>query len=160
MLQLNDGRPLAPAISTLDEARIGRLLDAMMLEEQVALIAGADFWTTVPSERLGIPAIKVSDGPNGARGGGSLVGGVKAASFPVGIALASTWNTALVKQIGQALAEEALSKGARVLLAPTVNIHRSTLNGRNFECYSEDPYLSARMCRYYIVGLQGAGVAG
>jgi beta-glucosidase len=101
----------------------------------------------------------VSDGPNGARGGGSLVGGVRAASFPVGIALASTWNTALVEQIGQALAEEALSKGARVLLAPTVNIHRSALNGRNFECYSEDPFLSARLAVAYILGLQSKGVS-
>src|SRR5262249_27541348 len=128
-------------------------------EEQVALLAGADFWTTVPIERLGIPAIKVSDGPNGARGGGSLVGGVRAASFPVGISLASTWNPALVEQIGQALAEEALSKGARVLLAPTVNIDRSTLNGRNFECYSEDPFLSAQLAVAYITGLQSKRVA-
>src|SRR5919206_4608105 len=141
------------------EARIDALLEAMTLEEQVALLAGADFWTTVPIQRLGIPAIKVTDGPNGARGGGSLVGGVKAASFPVGISLASTWNTELVEQIGQALAAEAQSKGARVLLAPTVNIHRSTLNGRNFECYSEDPYLSARLGVAYITGVQGKGVS-
>jgi len=140
------------------EARIDALVNAMTLEEQVALLAGADFWTTVPVERLGIPAIKVSDGPNGARGGGSLVGGVPAACFPVGIALASTWNPALVEQVGQALAEEAQSKGARVLLAPTVNIHRSTLNGRNFECYSEDPYLSAQMAAAYITGVQSKGV--
>jgi beta-glucosidase len=142
----------------VDEARIEALLEQMTLEEQVALLAGADFWTTVPIPRLGIPAIKVSDGPNGARGGGSLVGGVKAASFPVGIALASTWNTELVELIGAALAEEARSKGASVLLAPTVNIHRSTLNGRNFECYSEDPYLSARLAVAYINGLQRQGV--
>jgi beta-glucosidase len=146
-------------ISTPDrEARIDRLLQAMTLEEQVALLAGESFWLTVPIERLKIPAIKVSDGPNGARGGGALVGGVRAACFPVGIALAASWNTALVAEIGQALAEEALSKGARVLLAPTVNIHRSTLNGRNFECYSEDPYLSAQLAVAYINGLQSRGV--
>src|SRR6266545_18906 len=141
------------------EARIDALLNAMSVEEQVALLAGADFWTTVPIERLRIPAIKVSDGPNGARGGGSLVGGVKAASFPVGIALAATWDPALVEHIGQALAEEAQSKGARVLLAPTVNIHRSPLNGRNFECYSEDPFLSAQMGVAYITGVQSKRVA-
>jgi beta-glucosidase len=140
------------------EAHVEALLEALTLEEQVALLAGADFWTTVPVERLDIPAIKVTDGPNGARGGGALVGGVRAASFPVGIALAATWNTALVEQAGRALAEEAQSKGARVLLAPTVNIHRSTLNGRNFECYSEDPYLSARMAVAYIRGVQSERV--
>ena len=76
-----------------------------------------------------------------------------------GIALASTWNPALVEEIGAALAEEALSKGARVLLAPTVNIHRSPLNGRNFECYSEDPLLSAEIAVAYVRGVQSKGVA-
>ncbi len=147
--------PLTPQ----QEAHLDHLLAEMTLEEQVSLLAGADFWTTVPVERLGIPAIKVSDGPNGARGGGSLIGGVTAACFPVGVALASTWNPALVEQIGAALAEEALSKGARVLLGPTVNIHRSPLNGRNFECYSEDPYLSARLVVAVVRGLQEHGVA-
>ncbi len=142
----------------MDEAGLESILGSMTLEEQVSLLAGADFWRTVPNVRLDIPAIKVSDGPNGARGGGTLVGGAKAASFPVGIALASTWNTALVNQIGQALAEEAKSKGARVLLAPTVNIHRSPLNGRNFECYSEDPYLAARTAVAYVQGVQSQGV--
>jgi beta-glucosidase len=152
--------PNADNSTTADlEARLEALLQAMTLEEQVSLLAGASFWLTVPVERLGVPAIKVSDGPNGARGGGALVGGVPAACFPVGISLASTWNTALVEQIGQALGEEAQSKGARVLLAPTVNIHRSTLNGRNFECYSEDPYLSAQMGVAYIKGVQSRGVA-
>lgn len=134
------------------------LVDAMTLEEQVSLLSGADFWTTVPVPRLGIPAIKVSDGPNGARGGGSLVGGVKAASFPVGIALGATWNAALVEEIGGALAEEARSKGASVLLAPTVNIQRSAVNGRNFECYSEDPCVTATLSSAYIRGLQAKGV--
>jgi beta-glucosidase len=142
----------------MNEERIEHLLEAMTLEEQVSLLAGANFWMTVPIERLGIPAIKVTDGPNGARGGGSLVGGVKAASFPVGIALAASWNLPLVHQIGQALAEEAQSKGARVLLAPTVNIHRSPVNGRNFECYSEDPFLSAQLAVAYITGVQSKGV--
>ena len=143
----------------MTESRIESLLDAMTLEEQVNLLAGRDFWTTVPVERLAIPAIKVSDGPNGARGGGSFIGGVTAAAFPVAIALSSTWNVDLVHEIGGALAGEALSKGARVLLAPTVNMHRSPLNGRNFECYSEDPYLSAELVVAYITGLQAKGVA-
>src|SRR5262245_11315771 len=140
------------------EARIDALLEALTLAEKISLLAGASFWTTPPVERLGIPAIKVSDGPNGARGGGSFAGGITSACFPVGISLASTWNTALVEQIGQALAEETQAKGAHFLLAPTVNIHRSPLNGRNFECYSEDPYLSARMAVAYITGLQSRNV--
>ncbi len=140
------------------ERDIEALLDAMTLEEQVSLLAGADFWTTVAIPRLGIPAIKVSDGPNGARGGGSLVGGVKAASFPVGIALGASWNPALVEEIGGALAEEARSKGASVLLAPTINIQRSAVNGRNFECYSEDPCVTAELATAYVTGLQKGGV--
>lgn len=138
---------------------IDTLLDKMTLEEQVALLAGADFWTTVPIERLGIPRLKVTDGPNGARGGGSLVGGVKSACFPAAISLGATWDPALAEAMGVALAEEAKSKAARVLLAPTVNIHRSGLNGRNFECYSEDPTLTAEMGVAYVRGVQSQGVA-
>jgi beta-glucosidase len=103
-------------------------------------------------------AIKVIDGPNGARGGGIRDGGVTAACFPVGIALASTWNTALIEEVGRALGEEAKTKGAHILLAPTVNIHRSPLNGRNFEGYSEDPYLSARIVVAFIRGVQSQNV--
>jgi beta-glucosidase len=142
----------------MSERGIAALLDAMTVEEQISLLAGRDFWTTVPIERLGVPSIKVSDGPNGARVGGAFVGGVTAAAFPVGIALAASWDLALVADIAADLAREAKSKGARVLLAPTVNIHRSTLNGRNFECYSEDPFLTAEIAVAFIQGLQGQGV--
>ncbi|MEO7912065.1 MAG: glycoside hydrolase family 3 C-terminal domain-containing protein [Roseiflexaceae bacterium] len=141
------------------ETRIDALLGELTVAEKVSLLAGASMWLSTPVERLGIPAIKVSDGPNGARGGGSFAGGnVTSACFPVGIALAASWNTELVEQIGQALGQETKSKGAHLLLAPTVNIHRSPLNGRNFECYSEDPYLSARMAVAYITGLQSQNV--
>ncbi|MFT4184618.1 MAG: glycoside hydrolase family 3 C-terminal domain-containing protein [Rhizobium sp.] len=138
---------------------IDAILDKMTLEEQVSLLSGADFWTTVPVGRLGVPKIKVTDGPNGARGGGSLVGGVKSACFPVAIALGSTWNPELIERVGAALGEQARSKGASVLLAPTVNIHRSGLNGRNFECYSEDPALTSALAVAYVRGVQGQGVA-
>ncbi|MBB3945178.1 beta-glucosidase [Rhizobium skierniewicense] len=138
---------------------IENILTQMTLEEQVSLLAGADFWTTVPVERLGVPKIKVTDGPNGARGAGSLVAGVKATCFPVAIALGATWNPELVKRMGVALAGQAKSKGASVLLAPTVNIHRSGLNGRNFECYSEDPLLTADLAVAYIQGVQSKGIA-
>jgi beta-glucosidase len=138
---------------------IDRLLDSLTLEEQVSLLSGADFWTTVPVDRLGIPAIKVTDGPNGARGGGGLVGGLSAAAFPVGISLGSSFDPDLVRRVAGAIAEEALTKGARVLLAPTINIHRSAVNGRNFECHSEDPHLAAEMAAAYVEGVQAKGVA-
>ncbi len=134
------------------------LLAQMTLQEKVSLLSGSDLWHTSPVERLGIPALKVTDGPNGARGSRGYTGGVKAACFPVGISLASTWNTELVERIGQALGQETRSKGAHVLLAPTVNIHRSPLAGRNFECFSEDPYLSSRIAVAYINGVQSQGV--
>jgi beta-glucosidase len=138
---------------------IDEILNQMTLEEQVSLLSGADFWTTVAIERLAVPKIKVTDGPNGARGGGSFVGGVKSACFPAAIGLGATWNPDLVRQMGVALAEEAKSKGARVLLAPTVNIQRSGLNGRNFECYSEDPHLTSELAVAYIEGVQSQGIA-
>ncbi len=134
------------------------LLDAMTLSEQVGLLSGADFWTTQPVPRLGVPAIKVSDGPNGARGG-MFKDGPTTACFPAGVSLASTWNPALIEQAGAALAVEARLKGASVLLAPTVNLQRTVFNGRNFECYSEDPWLSAEIALAYIRGVQGGGVA-
>src|SRR6266699_3493251 len=137
---------------------VENLLSQMTLREKVSLLAGTNMWYTVPVERLGIPSLKMTDGPNGARGAGSLTSSVKAACFPAEISLASTWNTDLVERVGLALAHEAKTKGAQVLLGPTVNIQRSPLGGRNFECFSEDPYLSARLAVAYINGLQGEGV--
>src|SRR5205807_1116405 len=134
------------------------LLSQMTMQEKVAMLAGMNDWYTVPVERLGIPSLKMSDGPNGARGAGGFTAGVKAACFPAEISLASTWNTDLLERVGYALAREAKMKGARILLAPTVNIQRSPLGGRNFECFSEDPYLSARLAVTYIHGLQREGV--
>ncbi len=128
----------------------------LTLDEKAALTAGADAWTTVTVERLGIPALKVTDGPNGARGDGWS--GATAACFPVGTALGATWNPELLEEVGAALAQEARSKGAQVLLAPTVNIHRSPLAGRNFECYSEDPLLTAHLAAAFVAGVQGAGL--
>jgi beta-glucosidase len=122
------------------------------------MLSGTNDWYTVPVERLGIPALKMTDGPNGARGAGGFSSDVKAACFPAAISMASTWDTDLLERVGHALAREAKMKGARVLLAPTVNIQRSPLGGRNFECFSEDPYLTARLAVAYIHGLQREGV--
>lgn len=139
-------------------ASIDELLDAMTLEEQVALLSGADFWHTVALPRLGVPSVKVTDGPNGARGA-VFKDGPRTACFPVGIALGATWNPALVEQAGAALGAEARLKGARVLLAPTANLHRTVYNGRNFECGSEDPWLSSELAVAYVRGVQSTGVA-
>lgn len=137
---------------------IDSLLDAMTLEEQVSLLSGQDFWSTVPIERLGIPSVKVSDGPNGARGG-IFKNGPRTACFPVGVSVASTWNPELVESMGEALATETRLKGAQVILAPTVNLQRTVYNGRNFECHSEDPWLASEMAVAYVRGVQSQGVA-
>ncbi len=134
--------------------RIARLLSQLSLEEKATLTGGDDLWSIPGLPHQGIPAMRVTDGPNGARG---LAG--SSACFPCGTALAATWNTDLIRRVGTELGLETQGKGASVLLAPTVNIHRSPLNGRNFECFSEDPYLAGQMAVAYIQGLQSQGVA-
>jgi beta-glucosidase len=138
-------------------ANIKQLIDQMTFEEKTALLAGADLWHTVAIERLGIPALRVTDGPNGARG---AFGNLESTSVctPVGIALGATWNPELVEKVGEVLGEETKTKSAHILLAPTVNIHRSPIAGRNFECFSEDPYLSGEIAAAYINGVQSMGV--
>lgn len=133
---------------------INTLLDAMTLEEQVSLLSGQDFWSIASIKRLDIGELRVTDGPNGARGSGALIGGNKSACFPCGIALGATWNPDLLYEIGSAIADEVKSKGAHVSLAPTVNLQRTATNGRNFECYSEDAVLTAALAVQFIKGLQ------
>ena len=133
---------------------IEALLSSLLLEEKVKLVAGESFWRTHPIESAAIPVLKVSDGPNGVRGDG----GVAAASFPVGICMASTWNKALIQRVGDAIADEAKSKDVQVVLGPTINLHRTPLGGRNFECYSEDPYLSGMLASAFTDGIQAKGV--
>ncbi|HBY08991.1 MAG TPA: glycosyl hydrolase [Chloroflexi bacterium] len=140
------------------EQKIEQLLAQLTLEEKVAMIAGADLWHTLGVERLGIPQIRVTDGPNGARGAEGEMAPPSVCT-PVGVALAATWNPELIQRVGEVLGDETKTKGSHVLLAPTVNIHRGPLAGRNFECYSEDPYLTARMAVAYINGLQSKGVS-
>lgn len=134
------------------------LVNAMTLAEKASLLAGADMWRTVAVERLGVPSVQVSDGPNGVRGHDDNLGETSVC-FPVGVAMGATWNTELIEEVGAALAAEVHAKGAHVLLAPTVNLHRTPLAGRNFECFAEDPHLSGAMAAAYINGLQRNGVA-
>ena len=133
-----------------------QLVGAMTLDEKCSLTAGADLWYLPPVERLGIPALKVSDGPSGVRGD-SLIGR-RSLSLPCGMSIGSTWNPALVARVGEALAAEARSKGVHVLLGPTVCIVRTPLAGRTFESFSEDPLLTSRLAVAYVEGVQGGGV--
>ncbi len=139
------------------EARVESLLSQLTLEEKLTLCAGADAWHTHAIPRVGIPAVKVTDGPNGARGG--TFGENTSACFPCGTAMGATWDPELVREAAAAIGQEARTKQATVQLAPTVNIHRHPLAGRNFECYSEDPYLTARMAVAFVRGVQSQGVA-
>ncbi|KAF3919923.1 Beta-glucosidase [Arthrobotrys entomopaga] len=142
--------------TTLNE--IEETLAQLTLEEKVSLLAGKDFWRTVPVPGKQVPSIKTSDGPSGARGD-TFTGGTKAAFFPSGISMGATFNPDLAYEVGQFIADEVMSKSASVLLAPTACCHRSPLGGRNFESYSEDPLLSGKMASAYIRGVQSKGVA-
>lgn len=140
--------------------RVEALISELTLDEKAALTAGQDLWSTVAIERVGIPRVRVTDGPNGARGSSFLGSGTATAvCAPCGSALGATWDPALVERVGEMLGDETLTKACRVLLAPTVNIHRSPLAGRNFECYSEDPLLSGTIAAAFVRGVQSRGVA-
>lgn len=141
---------------------IQSLISQLTLEEKAALCTGASAWTTVPVERLGIPEMVVSDGPHGVRrvpdGKSLAMASLPATCFPTASCLASTWDTDLLHELGEALAEECIALNVDVLLGPGVNIKRSPLGGRNFEYYSEDPYLAGEMAVSLIDGVQGKGV--
>ena len=106
------------------------------------MLAGTDLWHTAAVPRAGLPALRCSDGPNGVRG--TSFAAPPSALFPCGAALGASWDPALVGEVGAALAQEAHAKSVHLLLAPTVNLHRSPRGGRHFECFSEDPELTAR----------------
>jgi beta-glucosidase len=137
------------------------LLAAMTIDEKATLTVGADMWSTRAIARLGIPSVTVTDGPAGARGPVLPGIGEQSGSLlaPCGTALGATWDVDLLRRVGAALGQQARTKTARVLLAPTVNIHRSPLAGRTFECYSEDPVLAGRLAAAFVGGAQSAGVA-
>ena len=136
---------------------VENLLKKMTLEEKVSMVAGADDWHTADVERLGIPSIGMTDGPNGAKGG-YLRNEITCACFPSGISMGATWDVDLMGEVGRALAEETISKGYDILLGPCINIVRSPLGGRNFETFSEDPFLTGRLAVAYINGVQGLNV--
>ncbi len=126
------------------------------MEEKVLLLSGSDVWRTAPVERLGLPAIKVSDGPNGVRGDSTT--GARAVCLPASIALGASFDVDLVAELGRLLGRETQRKGAHILLAPTINMARHPLGGRNFESFGEDPVLTSAMAVAFIGGVQDEGV--
>ena len=139
-------------------ARPEALLAELTLEEKVALVSGADFWTTSPIERIGLRAMVLSDGPAGVRG---PVWDERSPSLnlPSGSALAASWDPEFARRYGEAAGVEARRKDVDVVLGPTINLHRSPLGGRHFECLSEDPELSGALAAAYVRGVQSQGVA-
>lgn len=143
---------------------IHAILAQMTLEEKAGLCSGLDNWHTKAVERLNLPSIMVADGPHGLRkekpskGEQAFVPSYPATCFPTASALACSWNRELLFKVGEALAEECLQEGVSVILGPGVNIKRSPLCGRNFEYYSEDPYLSGEMAIQHIRGVQSKGI--
>lgn len=143
---------------------IKNLIAQMTLEEKASLCSGLNFWYLKGIERLGVPSIMVTDGPHGLRkqaGDADHVGlneSVPATCFPTASALAATWNRDLIHQVGVALGEECRQEKVGVILGPGVNIKRSPLCGRNFEYFSEDPYLTGEIAKSHINGVQSQGV--
>jgi beta-glucosidase len=134
------------------EDRVNDLLSKMTTEEKIDYIGGYNDFYIRPIDRLGVPQIKMSDGPAGVRNYG------KTTAYPAGICMASTWNRELLYQTGQAFGSDARARGVHILLAPGVNINRSTLCGRNFEYSSEDPFLSGKLATEFIKGVQSKKV--
>lgn len=140
------------------------IIQSMTLEEKAAFLSGKGEWDTRDIPRLGIPSVFCSDGPHGIRkqaGAGDHLGlneSLPATCYPTAATIANSWNTELGKEIGEALGEEARVLNVQVLLGPGLNVKRSPLCGRNFEYFSEDPYLSGKMAASYIQGIQSQGV--
>lgn len=141
------------------------IISQMSLEEKCYMFSGKDFWMTRSVERLGIKGIMLADGPHGVRkqeGAGDQLGihgSVPATCFPTAAAIANSWEPSLGEEIGRCIGEEAASQGVGVLLGPGLNIKRNPLCGRNFEYFSEDPYLAGKMAAGYIRGIQENGVS-
>ncbi len=137
-------------------------LEALTLEEKTSLLTGDTAWTTVAVPRLGLPAIRMADGPHGVRktreSASMAFSAHPATCFPTASCTSATWDPDLLKTMGRAIAAEAIALGVDVVLGPGVNMKRSPLCGRNFEYFSEDPYLAGRLAAAWIEGVQSLGV--
>ncbi len=142
---------------------IEKLISDMSLEDKIALGSGKDFWHTKDMEKYGIPSLMMSDGPHGLRKqetDADMLGinqSVPATSFPTAVSSACSWDRGLLELEGEAIGKEALASGVGVLLGPGANIKRNPLCGRNFEYFSEDPYLTGQLAGAYIKGAQSTG---
>ncbi|MEV6227235.1 glycoside hydrolase family 3 C-terminal domain-containing protein [Saccharopolyspora shandongensis] len=142
----------------MDEAKLRSLLSELTAADKARLLTGADFWTLHPMPKIGLRSLVLSDGPNGVRGTAwderdtSLL-------FPVASALAATWDRAAARTAGEMFGDEARRRGVHVVLAPTVNVHRSPFGGRHFENFSEDPLLIGEIGAEVVAGIQSRGVA-
>ena len=134
------------------EKRVEDLLLRMTLEEKIEMIGGYENFNIKPLERLGIPMIRMADGPVGVRNYG------KSTAYPASIALAASFNTELAKKTGASIAKEAKAKNVHIMLGPAMNIHRAPMCGRNFEYLGEDPFLAGEIASNYIIGMQNEGV--
>ena len=132
--------------------RAAELVSKMTLEEKLEYIGGYKRFYIRPIERLGIPEIRMADGPQGVRNN------TKSTMFASGVAVAATWNKEAVRNMGVGLGQDCRARGVHILLGPGVNIYRSPLCGRNFEYFGEDPYLAAQTAVQYIKGVQSQGV--
>lgn len=137
--------------------KISQIIEQMTLEEKISLLTGKNMWETASVERLGIRSVVLSDGPHGVRKE-TAAGVTEAICFPTSSAMAATWNEELICAVGEALGEECRVFGVDVLLGPGVNIKRVPVCGRNFEFFTEDPYLSGKLGSAYIKGVQSMGV--
>ena len=144
--------------TSTDPAAERSLVAALSVSEKVLLLTGADSWRTQGAQALGLRPMTMSDGPAGARG---VIKDERSPSscLPCPSALGATWDTGLVGELAAALGAEARGKGVDVLLGPTINLMRTPLGGRGFECFAEDPVLTAQLAVAYVRGLQQAGVA-
>ncbi|MGA7925267.1 MAG: glycoside hydrolase family 3 C-terminal domain-containing protein [Candidatus Sulfotelmatobacter sp.] len=134
------------------EKRVDSILSKMTLEEKIEIIGGINDFFTRPNSRLGIPALKMSDGPMGVHDYGPTT------AYPAGIALAASWDTELAERFGSSMGKDARARGVHFILAPGMNIYRAPMNGRNFEYFGEDPFLASRMAVSVIEGMQAQRV--
>src|SRR5262250_1153986 len=150
--------PAHPDITAPHTTDLADLIAELSVQDKVLLLTGADAWRTQGADALGLRPMVCSDGPAGVRGI-LLDERHPSSSLPCPSALGGTWDTGLVRELAAALGAEARGKRVDVLLAPTINLMRTPLGGRGFECFSEDPVLTARIAVAFITGLQSAGVA-